>query len=129
MNSSIAAAAWFARSSSSLGVIRHSGAEAVRSYSALSMTTRAFASLNHSRYRQLAMCSGGFSFRRLISSACSTGTSSNFWGRAIGWYAMALADVLDFFPTNHPARPEIIATFQKLCGGVVKYQDPKRSEE
>jgi unsaturated rhamnogalacturonyl hydrolase len=55
----------------------------------------------------------------------TTGTSSNFWGRAIGWYAMALVDVLDFFPTNHPARPEIIATFQKLCGGVVKYQDPK----
>jgi unsaturated rhamnogalacturonyl hydrolase len=55
----------------------------------------------------------------------TTGTSSNFWGRAIGWYAMAFVDVLDYFPTNHPARPEIIATFQKLCGGVVKYQDPK----
>ena len=55
----------------------------------------------------------------------ATGTSSNFWGRAIGWYAMSLVDVLDYFPTNHPARPEIIATFQKLCGGVVKYQDPK----
>ncbi|MGO9586689.1 MAG: glycoside hydrolase family 105 protein [Limisphaerales bacterium] len=54
-----------------------------------------------------------------------TGTSSNFWGRAIGWYAMAQVDVLDYFPTNHPARPEIIATFQKLCGGVVKYQDPQ----
>lgn len=55
----------------------------------------------------------------------ATGTSSNFWGRAIGWYAMALVDVLDFFPTNHPARPKLIATFEKLCGGVVKYQDPK----
>jgi unsaturated rhamnogalacturonyl hydrolase len=55
----------------------------------------------------------------------ATGTSSNFWGRAIGWYAMALVDVLDYFPTNHPARPEIIATFQKLCSGVMKYQDPK----
>ena len=54
-----------------------------------------------------------------------TGTSSNFWGRAIGWYAMAMVDVLDYFPTNHPARPQIIATFQKLCAGVVKYQDPQ----
>ncbi len=54
----------------------------------------------------------------------TTGTSSNFWGRAIGWYAMALVDVLDFFPKNHPARPEIIATLKKLSGGVVKYQDP-----
>ncbi len=54
----------------------------------------------------------------------TTGTSSNFWGRAIGWYAMALVDVLDYFPKDHPARPEIIATLKKLCDGVVKHQDP-----
>ena len=54
-----------------------------------------------------------------------TGCSSNFWGRADGWYAMALVDVLDYFPTNHPARAQIVATLQKLAVGVVKYQDPK----
>jgi unsaturated rhamnogalacturonyl hydrolase len=54
-----------------------------------------------------------------------TGCSSNFWGRADGWYAMALVDVLDYFPTNYPARAEIISTFQKLCKGIVKYQDAK----
>ncbi len=53
----------------------------------------------------------------------TTGTSPNFWGRAIGWYGMALVDVLDFFPTDHPARPAIIATLQQLCAGVVKHQD------
>ena len=55
----------------------------------------------------------------------ATGCSSNFWGRAIGWYAMALADTLDFFPANHPGRPAMIATFQKICAGVAKYQDPE----
>jgi len=55
----------------------------------------------------------------------ATGCSSNFWGRAEGWYAMALVDALDYFPTNHPARPQIIATFQKLCAGVMKWQDPQ----
>ncbi|MDR3458117.1 MAG: glycoside hydrolase family 88 protein [Verrucomicrobiae bacterium] len=55
----------------------------------------------------------------------ATGCSSNFWGRAEGWYAMALVDVLDYFPTDHPARPQIIATLQKLAAGVVKYQDGK----
>jgi unsaturated rhamnogalacturonyl hydrolase len=55
----------------------------------------------------------------------STGCSSNFWGRAMGWYAMALVDVLDYFPTNHPARPQIIATLQKLSVGVLKFQDAK----
>ena len=54
----------------------------------------------------------------------TTGTSSNFWGRALGWYGMAMVDVLDFFPTNHPARPEIIAMLQKLCAGVIRHQDP-----
>lgn len=54
-----------------------------------------------------------------------TGTSSNFWGRAIGWYAMALVDVLDYLPVNHPARPEIMADFKKVCAGIAKYQDPK----
>jgi unsaturated rhamnogalacturonyl hydrolase len=52
-----------------------------------------------------------------------TGCSSNFWGRAVGWYGMAIVDTLDFFPTNHPARPELIAILKKLCDGVVKHQD------
>lgn len=52
-----------------------------------------------------------------------TGTSSNFWGRAVGWFAMALVDVLDFFPTNHPNRAEIIDTLKKVCDGVVRWQD------
>jgi len=54
-----------------------------------------------------------------------TGCSSNFWGRAEGWYAMALVDVLDYFPTNHPARAQIIATLQKSARGIVKWQDAK----
>jgi unsaturated rhamnogalacturonyl hydrolase len=55
----------------------------------------------------------------------TTGCSSNFWGRAEGWYAMALVDVLDYFPANHPARGAIISTLQKLAKGVVKFQDAK----
>lgn len=55
----------------------------------------------------------------------ATGCSSNFWGRAIGWYAMGIVDTLDYLPTNSPARPEMIAAFQKLCAGMVKYQDPQ----
>ncbi len=38
---------------------------------------------------------------------------------------MALVDVLDYFPANHPARPQIIAILNKLAAAVVKYQDPK----
>jgi unsaturated rhamnogalacturonyl hydrolase len=55
----------------------------------------------------------------------ATGCSSNFWGRAEGWYVMALVDTLDFFPTNHPARAQIIATLQKTAKGIMKWQDAK----
>ena len=53
----------------------------------------------------------------------TTGTSPSFWSRAIGWYAMALVDVLDYLPADHPARPELIALLQKLCAGVARHQD------
>lgn len=55
----------------------------------------------------------------------ATGCSSNFWGRAEGWYAMALVDVLDDLPANHPARKYLIATLQKTARGILKWQDPQ----
>ena len=54
----------------------------------------------------------------------ATGRSPSFWSRAIGWYGMAMVDVLDFVPADHPARAEIIAQLQKLIAGVAKQQDP-----
>ena len=37
-----------------------------------------------------------------------TGLSPNVWARALGWYGMAMVDVLDYFPENHKGRKEII---------------------
>lgn len=52
-----------------------------------------------------------------------TGQSPNFWGRSIGWYVMALVDVLDYFPVNHPKRPALVSYLQRLMPAVVRYQD------
>lgn len=54
-----------------------------------------------------------------------TGLSPHFWSRAIGWYAMALVDVLDYFPQNHPERANLIKYLQRLAPALVKYQDAK----
>ncbi|MGV3541506.1 MAG: glycoside hydrolase family 88/105 protein, partial [Rufibacter sp.] len=54
-----------------------------------------------------------------------TGLSPNVWGRAMGWYAMALVDVLDFLPKNHPERNKIVAITQKMAGALAQYQEPK----
>ena len=53
----------------------------------------------------------------------ATGHSPNFWDRAMGWYAMALVDTLDYFPTQHPQRSELIAILNRLAKAVAMYQD------
>jgi unsaturated rhamnogalacturonyl hydrolase len=55
----------------------------------------------------------------------TTGRSPNFWARAMGWYAMALVETLDYFPRKHPQRAELIAILNRLAQAVVKYQDPR----
>lgn len=52
-----------------------------------------------------------------------TGCSPSFWGRAVGWYAMAAVDVLDFLPEEHAGRDSVVAIVQRLAEAVVKVQD------
>lgn len=52
-----------------------------------------------------------------------TGQSPNFWGRSIGWWYMALVDVLDFIPQEHPQRGELIRIINELAETLPKYQD------
>ncbi|WP_166239662.1 glycoside hydrolase family 88/105 protein [Paenibacillus turpanensis] len=52
-----------------------------------------------------------------------TGCSPHFWGRAIGWFMMAVVDVLDFLPIDHPKRGQIIGIFHRLAESVIRYQD------
>lgn len=52
-----------------------------------------------------------------------TGVSPNFWSRSIGWYMMALVDVLDYMPKEHPKRKELIQYLNDISKAVAKYQD------
>ncbi|MGM8360606.1 glycoside hydrolase family 88/105 protein [Flavobacterium sp. ARAG 55.4] len=54
-----------------------------------------------------------------------TGKSPNFWSRALGWYAMALVDVLDNFPKDHPKQKELVGYLNELAVALEKVQDPK----
>src|SRR5512133_1132352 len=53
-----------------------------------------------------------------------TGCSSNFWGRAMGWYVMALVDVLELLPAEHPNQPALIAILERLAAALIRFQDP-----
>jgi unsaturated rhamnogalacturonyl hydrolase len=51
------------------------------------------------------------------------GHSPNFWGRAMGWYGMALVDVLDYFPNEHPKRKELLAILNRYAVAIANVQD------
>jgi unsaturated rhamnogalacturonyl hydrolase len=54
-----------------------------------------------------------------------TGRSPNFWGRAMGWYAMALVDTLEIFPKDHPKRVALLAILERLAVSIERYQEPE----
>lgn len=53
----------------------------------------------------------------------TTGHSPNFWGRSMGWWFMALVDVLDYVPENHPRRADLITMVKGLAVTLPGYQD------
>jgi unsaturated rhamnogalacturonyl hydrolase len=52
-----------------------------------------------------------------------TGLSSEFWGRAIGWYAVAIMDILDYIPREYPRRHEFISAGLDIINAVIRFHD------
>ena len=51
-----------------------------------------------------------------------TGNSQHFWSRGMGWYGMAMVDVLDFLPENHPGRERIITYLNQFAEAITAVQ-------
>ena len=54
-----------------------------------------------------------------------TGQTQHCWGRAQGWYSMALIELLDALPEDYARRQEVIDLLQKDLDAVIKWQDEK----
>ena len=54
-----------------------------------------------------------------------TGQSQHCWGRALGWYAMAIVDVLDYMPVHEEGRDTVLAIFNHIAQTLKKYQSPE----
>jgi unsaturated rhamnogalacturonyl hydrolase len=52
------------------------------------------------------------------------GKSHYPWSRATGWYTMAIIDILDCLPEDHPDRDELINILKNTCDALLKVQDP-----
>jgi len=52
-----------------------------------------------------------------------TGVSPHFWSRAMGWYVMAIVDVLDYLPDNHSDREALIGLLKQTIDALLKVRD------
>jgi len=54
-----------------------------------------------------------------------TPTAPFFWGRGNGWAGAAMTELLLASPEDHPKRPALMKSYQKLMAVLVEQQDPK----
>lgn len=52
-----------------------------------------------------------------------TGRSFHVWGRAVGWYAMAVVDALEHYPVDHPKRGQLMGIFERMANAIAHVQD------
>ncbi|MDF2877446.1 MAG: glycosyl hydrolase family 88 [Clostridia bacterium] len=52
-----------------------------------------------------------------------TGLSQCFWGRAIGWLAMALIDTLELLPDSESEKGKVASMYKELMDAVLNYQE------
>jgi unsaturated rhamnogalacturonyl hydrolase len=55
--------------------------------------------------------------------ADADGVSPEVWGRALGWYAMAVAEILERLPQDNAQRADLLALFQRVAAGIANAQD------
>lgn len=63
--------------------------------------------------------------REMFWADKQSGLSQHCWGRAQGWYTMALIELLDALPEDYERRGEVIELLRKDLDAVIKWQDKK----
>lgn len=54
-----------------------------------------------------------------------TGLSPEIWGRALGWYVTAIADILDFLPENYARTADLRKIEKEVLEAIIRYRDEK----
>ncbi len=63
--------------------------------------------------------------RNMFWADKETGLSQHCWGRAQGWFTMALVELLDAIPEDYDRRGELIELLRKDFDAIIKWQDKK----
>lgn len=64
------------------------------------------------------------SSRQMFWCDAQTGQSAHAWGRALGWYCMAVVETLPFIPEETPGRNELLDVLRGIYDTLPLYADP-----
>lgn len=78
---------------------------------------------NHTRKANGLNYHGWDESRQMAWADSLTGCSAETWGRAEGWYVMALCDVLELMPADQPNRPELEGILNRVMEALLTVQD------
>ncbi|CCF39854.1 glycosyl hydrolase family 88 [Colletotrichum higginsianum] len=78
----------------------------------------------HTRNRTLNLLYHGFDEKKeAVWANKETGASPLIWSRAVGWYAVALLEVIPLLPRGHPGVAKLSKYFTTLAEGLKNSQD------
>lgn len=52
-----------------------------------------------------------------------TGRSSGFWSRAMGWFAMAIVDTIEYLPEDHRGHEQLTGILNRLIDALIPFQN------
>jgi unsaturated rhamnogalacturonyl hydrolase len=61
--------------------------------------------------------------RKQLWADPENGRSPHAWGRAMGWYSMALVDCLELLPPTHPKRATVVAVLERTAATIASSRD------
>ena len=88
------------------------------------MTFQAILMEKHTKDEKTGLLYHGWDESKTVAWADPiTGKAPEFWGRAIGWYPVAVLDMLDYLPVTHENTPKLIEILKSLVISLPKFQD------
>ncbi|CAG8957011.1 hypothetical protein HYFRA_00012491 [Hymenoscyphus fraxineus] len=79
--------------------------------------------VNHNVSQKGLLKHGYDSSRVAVWADAATGASPECWNRALGWYVIAIVDVLDYLPKSHPGFAILKSILVETMAGIVKAVD------
>ena len=91
------------------------------------IATQAILMEKHTKDENTGLLRHGWdSSKKAIWADSGNGKAPESWGRAIGWYLVAVIDILEYLPKSNPNRGILLEIISSLIESVIRFKDDKK---